>query len=288
MPVELSFAVQQAAPRALDVPGVADDPRYPLVLAEAAFLAAQRGDLADMARYRAALESCETPLDAAAASYIEQQLTQVAGAEGRIDLWIEHAKRAVALLRELPSGPDLATALGEPGPGPDDRSGRARRGGRRDRRGLGHHRGEPRRGTRAVRARERRVRARRHAARTGGCPSCAPRSPPSRAGVGQGLLHSMLADVAERLGEHRLALEYWLDGASSTAWAGLSEVLGRTLRRIALLLPRPRPRGRRRAPRSRTRALRRRVAPHGEGDRRAGPRHRGARARRWGQSGASS
>ena len=54
--------------------------------------------------------------------------------------------------------------------------------------------------------------------------------------VGQGLLHSQLADVAERLGEHSLALEYWLDGASFTAWAGLSEILGRTLRRIALVV----------------------------------------------------
>ena len=31
----------------------------------------------------------------------------------------------------------------------------------------------------------------------------------------QGLLHSMLADVAERLGEPRLALECWLDGAAT-------------------------------------------------------------------------
>jgi hypothetical protein len=54
--------------------------------------------------------------------------------------------------------------------------------------------------------------------------------------VGQGLLRSMLADVAERLGERRLALEYGVDGVTSTAWAGLSEVLGRNLRRIALLL----------------------------------------------------
>jgi hypothetical protein len=49
------------------------------------------------------------------------------------------------------------------------------------------------------------------------------------------MLHSQLADVAERLGEHRLALEYWLDGATLLAWAGMTEVLGRTLRRIALL-----------------------------------------------------
>ena len=108
---EINYAVQQAAARALEVPGVADDPRYPLVLVEAAFYAAHRGQLVDMARYRAALESCETPLGAEAAAYIEFAHTQIAGAEGRVDLWIEHAKRAVALQRDLPSGPDLAAAL---------------------------------------------------------------------------------------------------------------------------------------------------------------------------------
>ena len=34
---EINYAVQQAAARALEVPGVAEDPRYPLVLVEAAF-----------------------------------------------------------------------------------------------------------------------------------------------------------------------------------------------------------------------------------------------------------
>ena len=62
--VDVSYTVQEAAPRALEVPGVADDPRHPLVLVEAAFYAAHRGQLADMARYRAVLESCEPPLDA--------------------------------------------------------------------------------------------------------------------------------------------------------------------------------------------------------------------------------
>ena len=66
--------------------------------------------------------------------------------------------------------------------------------------------------------------------------SCAVALDAESSRVGQGLLHSMLADVAERLGENQLALEYWLDGASSMAWAGLSELLGRNLRRIALLV----------------------------------------------------
>jgi predicted ATPase/class 3 adenylate cyclase/tetratricopeptide (TPR) repeat protein len=233
-PVELSFAVQYAAPRALEVPGVADDPRYPLVLGEAAFSAAQRGELADMARYRAALESNQTPLGAEAASYIEQQLTQVASAEGRIDLWIEHAKRAVALLRELPSGPDLATALGTLALGQtiaavelDDAVAEI---------------------DEALAIIEGNHDAARASFVLGNAAFVLADTQPARAAslmraaldaasseAGRGLLHSMLADVAERLGERRLALEYFLDGASFTAWAGLSEVLGRLLRRIALL-----------------------------------------------------
>ncbi|MCJ7438220.1 MAG: adenylate/guanylate cyclase domain-containing protein, partial [Acidimicrobiia bacterium] len=235
MPVELSFAVQHAAPRALEVPGVADDPRFPLVLGEAAFSAAQRGEFADMARYRAALEANQTPLDADAASYIEQQLTQVASAEGRIDLWVEHAKRAVALLRELPSGPDLATALGNLALGQTIADVELDEAVAEIDEALAIIEGDH------------------YAARAsfvlGNAAFVLADTQPQRAaslmraalaaessGAGQGLLHTMLADVAERLGEHRLALEYWLDGARFTAWAGLSEVLGRTLRRIALQL----------------------------------------------------
>src|SRR5262249_47853012 len=59
---EITYEVQSSAARAAQVPGVSDDPRYPLVLAEGAFFAAQRGDLSEMARFREALDSCETPL----------------------------------------------------------------------------------------------------------------------------------------------------------------------------------------------------------------------------------
>ena len=232
---EINYAMQQAAARALDVPGVAEDPRYPLVLVEAAFAAAHRGQVADMARYRTALEACETPLGPEAAAYIEFAQTQIAGAEGRVDLWIEHAKRSVALQRELSSGPDLAAALTNLALGQtlavvelDEAVAEANEalaiiGGSRQLAGAPFV--------------------------LGSAAFVLADTEPDRAGFlmheslaaessrfGQGLLHSMLADVAERLGDRKLALEYWLAGASATAWAGLSELLGRNLRRIAFLL----------------------------------------------------
>ena len=231
---EVSYAVGESAGRAATVPGVSDDPRYPLVLAEAAFRAAQRGQLADMARYRAALESCDTPLSAESAAYIEQALTQVAGAEGRVDLWIEHAKRAVALRRELPQDQPLASslamlALGRTLAGTD----------------LGHAVTEA---NEALSILERSPASARSPFVLGASAFVLADAEPERAAalmraaldahtgrLGVGLLRSMLADVAERLGDRRLAIEYWLDGAIETEWAGLSELLGRNLRRIGLL-----------------------------------------------------
>ena len=232
---EINYAVQQAAARALEIPGVAEDPRYPLVLVEAAFAAAHRGQVADMAHYRTALESCETQLGPEAAAYVEFAQTQIAGAEGRIDLWIEHAKRSVALQRELRSGPDLAAVLTNLA--------------------LGQT-------LAAIELDEAVAEVDEALAIIGGNRQLAMApvvlgsaafvladTEPDRAGFlmreslaaestrfGQGLLHSMLADVAERLGDRKLAFEYWLAGASATAWAGLSELLGRNLRRIAFLL----------------------------------------------------
>jgi predicted ATPase/class 3 adenylate cyclase len=231
--LEIRFSVDEMAARALDVPGVDDDPRYALVLVGAAVLAAQRGQPDDMARYRATLDACETGLDPAAAAYVEVALTQVAGAEGHLDEWINHAKRAVALLRELPSARDLAQALGTLAMGrtlasveldeavADVDEALAIIEGRHESPGAAFVLG----GAAFVLADTQPDRARSlmRAALDG-----------ESSRVGQGLLHPMLADVAERVGEPRLALEYWLEGANDMAWAGLSELLGRALRRIAL------------------------------------------------------
>jgi predicted ATPase/class 3 adenylate cyclase len=233
--VEVTYAVQETAARVVDIPGVDDDPRFPLVLAEAAYYAAQRGQLGDMARYREALESCEAPLGADAAAYIEANLTQVAGAEGRIDRWIEHAKRAVALFRELPSGPDLAAALTNLALGRTLAVVELEEAMVEVDEALSIIARNPH-ATQApyVLGAAAFVLADDQPDRAGSLMRAALDAEPTR--LGQGLLHSMLADVAERLGERRLALEYWLDGATDTAWVGLSELLGRNLRRIGLLL----------------------------------------------------
>jgi hypothetical protein len=49
-------------------------------------------------------------------------------------------------------------------------------------------------------------------------------------------VHSVLGDVAERLGDHPLALEYFVLGMDEHYWLGSIELVGRMLRRIGLAL----------------------------------------------------
>jgi hypothetical protein len=49
-------------------------------------------------------------------------------------------------------------------------------------------------------------------------------------------VHSILGDVAERLGDHRLALQYFVVGMDEHHWLGQRELAGRMLRRIGLAL----------------------------------------------------
>ena len=49
-------------------------------------------------------------------------------------------------------------------------------------------------------------------------------------------VHAILGDVAERLGDHRLALQYFVMGMDEHHWLGQQELAGRMLRRIGLAL----------------------------------------------------
>ena len=49
-------------------------------------------------------------------------------------------------------------------------------------------------------------------------------------------LYSVAGDVAERLGERRLALEYFTLGMDEMGWMGSAEMVGRMLQRIGLLI----------------------------------------------------
>ena len=49
-------------------------------------------------------------------------------------------------------------------------------------------------------------------------------------------VHSILGDVAERLGDHRLALQYFVMGMDEHHWLGQRELAGRMLRRLGLAL----------------------------------------------------
>jgi predicted ATPase len=49
-------------------------------------------------------------------------------------------------------------------------------------------------------------------------------------------IHSILGDVAERLGDHQLALQYFVIGMDEHHWLGQTELAGRMLRRLGLAL----------------------------------------------------
>jgi hypothetical protein len=55
-------------------------------------------------------------------------------------------------------------------------------------------------------------------------------------GLSHSPVHGQLGDVAERLGDRRLALELFGRGMDGLHWIGFSEQVGRMFRRIALLL----------------------------------------------------
>jgi hypothetical protein len=55
-------------------------------------------------------------------------------------------------------------------------------------------------------------------------------------GISHSPVHGQLGDVAERLGDRRLALELFGRGMDGLHWIGFSEQVGRMFRRIALLL----------------------------------------------------
>jgi len=231
---EIALQVDAVASRAAAVAAIEDDPRFPNVLASAALECAHRGDLEEMRRCGVALDAAELRLGVGASPYTLMARTQIASVEGRVDLWIEHGERAVALLRERGDAPHLAMQLSN----------------------LALARSLA--ATDLDRAVAEVEEALSIAERSHG-PALMPfvrgvgafvlaDVQPGRAAelmhdalrdharIGVGPMHGMLADVAERLGDPRLALEYWVLGLDEMERQGSTELLGRTYRRIGLLV----------------------------------------------------
>jgi predicted ATPase/class 3 adenylate cyclase len=233
---ELSRVLRPAAEPALAIPGIGDDPRYPTVLLCAAMHCYAQGDLEGVRRYCDDALAAEARLGVDPSSSVWSTRIWVALTEGNVDEYVEYAERALAICRARDKGVRLAMAL----------SGAAMA---QSLRGddlavaiaevdealtlaqelaipslLGSTRAsaafvladvQPDRALvlmrEALQAKE--------AHRIRGHP-----------------VHSILGDVADRLGDRRQALEFFAIGMEEQHWLGNTEMVGRMLRRIALRL----------------------------------------------------
>jgi predicted ATPase/class 3 adenylate cyclase len=233
---ELSAVLRPAAEPALAIPGIADDPRYPTVLLCAAMHCYARGDLAGLARYCDDALAAEARLGVDPNSSVWSTRIWVALTEGNVDEYVEYAERAVAICRRGDDpfrlawaltgaamahslkGGDMAVAIAEVDealPLAQELAIPSLLGSTRASAAFVLADVQPERALvlmrEALQAKE--------AHRIRGHP-----------------VHSILGDVAERLGDRRQALEFFAIGMQEQHWLGNGEMVGRMLRRIALRL----------------------------------------------------
>jgi hypothetical protein len=235
---ELGQVLHPAAASALSLPGIAEDARYPMVLACAAEHAGARGNLEEMNRYCDEALAAEERLGVGPTRTLSVATAKgnLASAEGRVDGMIEHAERSVGLLRARQDDVRLASSLG----------------------GLALARslkGEDL--TVAVSEAEEALTLAERTANPiimsmvqANAAFVLADTQPDRARVlmdsairfgelgplkGARARLSMLGDVAERLSDRRRALEYFVISMEEFHWMGQSELCGRMLRRIGLL-----------------------------------------------------
>jgi predicted ATPase/class 3 adenylate cyclase len=232
---ELGRLVVTAAPSAVGLPGIAENRRYPIVLGCAAMYAASRGEHEAMRAYVVDALAAQAQLNEVFPDVIGARIF-AALAEGRVDDYQAYQRQAITLYRDTDNqerlaislagsamatalrGDDIALAVAEIDEAvalaerlaiPSSRVGVA---------GFAAF----------VLAEEQPERARALMDDAAALRALIPgmRSP----------IHSVLGDVAERLGDHRLALEYFVLGMDEHHWLGGTELTGRMLRRIGLLL----------------------------------------------------
>jgi predicted ATPase len=231
---ELGVMLRSAAETALAIPGLADDPRYPMVLVSLGIQCQIRGDLEEATRYCDDAVAAEKRLGIEPTPAVPTTRVFVAVTEGLVDQFVEHAERALAICRARDDRVELAGALTQAA------MGHALRGDDMEVASseidealeIAHELGVPSLlgGTSASAAfvladvDPERARALMHQA----------------LGTKEALhlsampQYSMLGDVAERLGERRHALELFTIGMNEMHWVGHTEVVGRMLRRVGL------------------------------------------------------
>ena len=233
---ELSAVLRPAAEAALAIPGIADDPRYPTVLLCAAMHCYAADDLEGVARYCDDALAAEARLGVEPSASVWSTRVWVALTEGNVDEYVEYAERALAICRERDEparlawaltgaamahslkGADMAVAIAEVDealPLAQDLAIPTLLGSTRASAAFVLADVQPERALLLMRE----ALEAKDAYRIRGNP-----------------VHSMLGDVAERLGDRRQALEFFAIGMEEQHWLGNSEMVGRMLRRIGLRL----------------------------------------------------
>jgi predicted ATPase/class 3 adenylate cyclase len=235
---EIGQLLVRSAPLALSLPGITEDPGYSHVLAMAAEQAGARGDLEEMRRYCDEALAAEQRFGVGPTLSVARARTNLASGEGHIDELIQYTQSSVAIVRARGDDPWLAVVLGALA--------------------LAHSlKGED--GAAVSEAEEALTLAERTAAPLiiqtvkANAMFALADTQPERAGVlmeeaiqdkdllsplrGGGFAgYALFGDVAERLGDRDRALEYFVRGMDAWHWIGHSDLVGRMLRRIGLLL----------------------------------------------------
>jgi predicted ATPase/class 3 adenylate cyclase len=233
---ELNHVVRSAAEAAPAVRGIADDPRYPIVPFSIAMHRYELGSREGLEHFCDETLAAEQRLGTEPSSLAWSARTWAAISEGRIDDYVEFAERCLVICRAQDDrvrltmaltsagmahalrGDDMAAAIAEA----DEALGLA------EALAVPTLLGSTRAFAAFVLAD---VEPDRALALMG---KALERKDAFR--IRRNPVHSILGDVAERLGDLRRALEYFVIGMDEQHWLGNSEMVGRMLRRLGLRL----------------------------------------------------
>jgi len=234
---EVSRARNASAAAASRIGGVAGDPRFSIILACAAVHASWRGEVEDMHRYLEKALTAEEQLEVEPSGVVTGVRSWVAMVDGRLDDYRRYADEDMALWRATGNRVPLARSLS------GSAMARALKGEEMDvavaeadeALTLAEATGIPT-VLLSVEASAAFVLADVQPERARTLMEDAVRRWAVIPGYARSPVHSVLGDVAERVGDRRLALEYFVLGMDEWHWLGNAELVGRMLRRIGLLL----------------------------------------------------
>jgi predicted ATPase/class 3 adenylate cyclase len=232
---EIGRVVAAGAPAAAEVPGLAADPRFPIVLAGAAMQASRDGDQEEMHRYVAEALAAQQRLGEWLPE-VHFANSWAALMDGRLGDYQQIQEEALRIIRDLQLQEPLAWSLSS------SAMAKALKGENMDvavaevdeALELAEHITIPSFRMSLI-ASAAFVLADVQPVRTRMLVDDAIRLWTLLPGT-TNPVHSILGDVLERLGDHRLALEYFVRGMDEHDWLGQTELAGRMLRRVGLAL----------------------------------------------------